>query len=87
MNEQKEKVFADGLIVKKRDGSPDFVIAELSFKVQDFKNFLDANIKSGWVNATVKQAKSGKYYAELNTFEPKPQANNSATNSQGEIGF
>ena len=35
--EKKPKVWVDGMIVKKKEGSPDFVVAELSFKVEDFK--------------------------------------------------
>ena len=78
--EQQEKVFADGMIAKRREGSPDFVISELSFKVDEFKAFLDKHSKNGWVNTTIKQAKSGKFYGELNTFEPKKKE------VQGEMG-
>ena len=51
--EQQEKVFADGMIAKRREGSPDFVISELSFKVDEFKAFLDKHSKNGWVNTTI----------------------------------
>ena len=77
--EKKPKVWVDGMIVKKKEGSPDFVVAELSFKVEDFKVFLDANPKNGWVNTTVKRAQSsGKLYGELNTFEPQSKTTGTA---------
>ena len=71
MNNQKEKVFADGMIVKLRDTAPDFVKAEVAHKTEDFVKFLRNNDKKGWVNVTIKEARSGKMYAELDTFEPQ----------------
>ena len=71
MNNQKEKVFADGMIVKLRDTAPDFVKAEVAYKTEDFVKFLRDNDKKGWVNVTIKEARSGKMYAELDTFEPQ----------------
>jgi len=71
MTEQKEKVFADGLISKRNENAPDFVTINQSYKVEEFIKFLQANAKNGWVNTQTKIAKSGKYYTELDTFEPK----------------
>ncbi len=71
MTEQKEKVFADGLISKRNENAPDFVIINQSYKVEEFIAFLKKNAKNGWVNTQTKVAKSGKYYTELDTFEPK----------------
>jgi hypothetical protein len=73
MTEQKEKVFADGLISKRNPNAPDFVIVSQSYKVEEFIKFLQSNSKNGWVNTQTKIAKSGKYYTELDTFEPKPK--------------
>ena len=39
MTEQKEKVFADGLISKRNENAPDFVIINQSFKVEEFIEF------------------------------------------------
>ena len=36
-----DKVFADGLIVKRNDNAPDFVICNLSVKVDEFKAFFE----------------------------------------------
>ena len=46
MTEQKEKVFVDGLISKKNQNAPDFVVVNQSFKVEEFITFLKANASS-----------------------------------------
>lgn len=77
MSEQKEKIFADGMVFKlPREGAPDFVKGSVSILVADFVKFLEANEKkSGWVNIDLKVGQSGKAYAELNTFEvAKPES-------------
>lgn len=68
-----EKIFADGLIVKRHENAPDFVTCSLSFKVSEFANFMAQNSNDGWVNIQVKQGKNGKYYAELDTWRPTPK--------------
>jgi|TARA_R110000803_G_scaffold48815_2_gene101420 hypothetical protein len=73
--EANEKIFADGLIVKRKDSAPEWVKANLSVKVEEFKKFLDTHNKNGWVNIDVLQSKGGKLYAEKNTWEPKAQDN------------
>jgi hypothetical protein len=70
---EKEKVFAEGIIFKRNDNAPDFVIGSMSVKVEEFVPFLQANSKNGWTNLNVKKSQSGKIYVELDTFEPKPQ--------------
>jgi hypothetical protein len=76
-----EKIFANGFSFKKRDNAPDFVVGRLSIKVDEAAAFLQEKQKNGWVNIDVKQAKSGTYYCELDTWEksgeseePKAQA-------------
>ena len=65
-----EKIFANGLIIKRNEKAPDFVICNLSFKVGDFVKFLDDNSKNGWVNIQIKRAKDGvKLYGELDLWE------------------
>jgi hypothetical protein len=63
------KVFSEGMIVKRNDKAPEFVTCNLSFKVEEFINFLRTHEKSGWVNLTVKKGREGKYYSELDTWE------------------
>ena len=69
--EQKEKVFADGFMFKRREDAPDFVIGRLSVKVDEAIAFLRNNEKNGWVNLDIKYGRSGNAYLELDTYEPK----------------
>jgi hypothetical protein len=66
-----EKIFADGFSFKRNENAPDFVVGRVSIKVEDAVAFMKQNAKNGWVNLDVKQARSGNYYMELDTFEPK----------------
>jgi hypothetical protein len=68
---QEEKIFADGFSFKRNENAPDFVIGRLSVKVDEAIGFLKENGKNGWVNLSVKKARSGNHYIELDTFEPK----------------
>ncbi len=68
-----EKIFAEGIIFKRNDNAPDFVIGGMSIKVSEFVPFLQANAKNDWTNLQVKKSQNGKMYVELDTFEPKPQ--------------
>jgi len=68
-----DKVFADGFLFKRRDTAPEFVVGEISVKVDEAIAFLKEKQKNGWVNLDVKLSKGGKYYMELNTFTPKPK--------------
>lgn len=71
-----EKIFVDGLIVKRNDNAPDFVTCNLSIKVAELVPFLEQHQKNGWVNIQCKVSKGGKHYAELDTWQP----------TQGEAG-
>ncbi len=71
MSEQKQTIFAEGLYFQKRDKAPGFVIGGLSVKVIEFTKFLEQHQNNaGYVNVDIKQARSGKYYCELNQFKP-----------------
>lgn len=69
--DQEEKIFADGFIFKRNEKAPEFVIGRMSIKVDDAVAFLKQHEDKGWVNLGVKQARSGNYYIELDTFKPK----------------
>jgi hypothetical protein len=66
-----EKIFADGFIFKKKETAPDFVVGSLSLKVDEAVAFIKKHTKMGWINLDIKQGRSGNYYVELDTFEPK----------------
>ena len=83
-----DKVFTDGLIVKRRENAPDFVIGNLSVKVDEFVEFLQKNSKNGWVNINLLKGKTeGKFYGELDTWEPNkgqaPQGTPNPNDAQG----
>lgn len=70
MSEQ-EKVFADGFSFKRQESAPNFVVGSLSMKVDEAIQFMKDNERKGWVNLQIKQARSGNYYIELDTWQPK----------------
>ncbi len=65
-----EKVFVDGLICKRHEKAPEYVLVNLSVKASEFTNWLAQNQVNGWVNIAVKRSQAGKLYAELDTFTP-----------------
>lgn len=69
-----DKIFAEGFSFKRSDNAPEFVVGRLSIKVDEAIAFLKKNVKSDWVNLSIKKARSGNHYLELDTFEPKKKA-------------
>jgi len=68
-----ETIFADGFIFKRKENAPEFVVGSQSIKVEEAIAFLKSNEKNGWVNLDIKQSKGGKYYCQLDTWQPKPK--------------
>ena len=66
--------FANGLIFKRSDNAPEFVIGGLSIKKSEFIPFLNSE-QGDWVNLSIKLSKAGKYYIELDTWKPKVKNN------------
>ena len=79
-----EKIFADGFVFKRNEKAPDFVVGSMSVKVEEATAFLRNNTKNGWVNLQVKTSQGGKYYVELDTFEPKTQQQQAPAQPQQE---
>ena len=74
-----EKQFVDGLIAKNPgDNTPSFVKAKLSFKLDEFKEWVGNCVKAEpgieWLNVEVKESKNGKWYAERVTWKPAGDA-------------
>lgn len=66
-----DKIFAKGLVVKERSPkAPEYVICNLSVKVDEFIQTLKENESNGWVSIKCLVAKSGKPYAEVDTWRP-----------------
>jgi hypothetical protein len=76
-----DKIFTQGMIVKRHEKAPSYVVCGLSFKTEEFIKWLQENDKGGWVNVDVKQSQGGKYYGELNTYEKGSQTSKKAPNS------
>ena len=75
MSDNKDRVYAPAMNWSvPRDGAPDFIKAKVGIKVDEFITFLKENAKpSGWINFEMKESQYGRYYFELDTWEPKPQ--------------
>lgn len=89
-NMAEEIEFVNGMIVKApRENAPSFLKASISIKVADLGMWLRERHKAGdeWVNVDVKEAKSGKWYAAVNTFKPKDKTEKAAPKGRGESGF
>lgn len=71
----KERTFAEGFSFKRRESAPEFVVGSLSLKEDEAIAFIKANSKRGWLNLDIKQARTGNYYLELDTYEPKANTN------------
>lgn len=74
------KTFAKGINFKRNENAPDFVVGKLTIKVDEALNFIETHSKDNWLNLDIKQAKSGKYYIELDSYkssyEIKPKNEN-----------
>lgn len=77
-----EKTFVDGMIVKRHDNAPDFVICNLSLKGKELVEFMRQHQNDGWVNVQIKRSQGGKLYAELDTWKPEQQATQQQAPSQ-----
>lgn len=64
-----DKIFVNGMVVKRNDNAPEYVLANLSIKRTDLMDFLRQQ-DSDWLNVALKRAKSGKCYAELDMWKP-----------------
>ena len=66
-----DKVFPDGLYARKpNEKAPSFVKAELQIENKVLIEFLQKQPNEK-TNITLKEAKSGSYYCEVNTWTPK----------------
>jgi hypothetical protein len=62
----------NGLVVKKNEKSPEWVLTSVSIEVESFKKWLDDNKNGrGWVNLDLKKSKDGRFYLDHNDYKPK----------------
>lgn len=73
MSDNQDRVYAPAMNWSQpRDGAPEFIKAKVGIKVDEFITFLKENAKpSGWINFEMKESQDGRYYWELDTWEPK----------------
>lgn len=79
--------FIGGLIVKPpHENAPEYVIAKLSIKREEMIEWLQGRSEE-WINAEVKEAKSGKFYAAVDDWKPdgkgKPSGEQRGNSSSG----
>lgn len=77
-----EKQFTKGFFFKRNAKAPEYIIGQLSVKVEDAITYLQENkSETGYVNIDIKLSKGGVYYCELNTWKPtKDQATEEQSN-------
>ena len=81
--EKPAKEFVDGLIAKKpRDTAPDWIKCNLSIKRADVIRWLEQK-EGDWINVQVCEAKSGKWYAEVDNWQPTKKT----SSDNGSRGF
>ena len=82
-----DKEFVDGMIIKApRSGAPEFVKASISIKRKELGNWLRAK-DDEWINLDIKESKNGKWYAEVNTWQPDAQKVAKKTSQAVSEGF
>ena len=74
-DQKKEKIFADGFLFKRNENAPPFVIGSLSMKEEEAVAFIRQRSKNGWVNVDIKISTKGKYYIELDNYDPAKKTN------------
>lgn len=79
-----EKQFTKGFFFKRNEKAPEYVVGQLSVRVEDAIPYLQENAtESGYVNIDIKLSQSGKYYCELNTWKPtKDKATEEQSNQE-----
>lgn len=70
-NERAKPEFVSGLYVKEpHRNKPFFIIAKLSVKREELIKWLQEK-EDEWINIDIKEAKSGKLYAQVDNWEPE----------------
>lgn len=80
-----ERIFADGLKITAKE-TQFGTIYKFGIKAEPFMDFLAKYINGkGYVNLDMKQAKSGKWYLELDTYSLKKNQNNTPTSENDNL--
>ena len=78
-NQQSEKVFTEGMIVKPGPGGDiPWVKAKVSIKLDEFGAWIAAQKKADpsieWINIDINESRGGKWYAERNMWKKPDDA-------------
>lgn len=77
-----DKKFIDGLLVKApRGNAPEYVVGHLSLKREELIAWLQQQ-NGEWINADLKIANSGKWYAQVDDWKPDRQRGGSGGRQQ-----
>ncbi|MGV8130553.1 MAG: hypothetical protein ACP5N7_00455 [Candidatus Pacearchaeota archaeon] len=69
MTDQKE--FPSGIrFTDPHPKAPSFIMGKVSFKVDEFIQYLQEKADNGWVNLILKESQKGTKYFELDTWKP-----------------
>lgn len=80
-----DRIFADGLKITAKD-TQFGTIYKFGIKAEQFMDFLAKYINNkGYVNLDMKQAKSGKWYLELDTYSLKKNQNNAPVSENDDL--
>lgn len=60
--------FVDGMIVKRPENAPDYLLAKLSLKRDEHIAWLQQ--QNQWINIELKRSKAGKCYAAVDQWKP-----------------
>jgi hypothetical protein len=85
--QEKSKEFIDGFFAK--EPKRDFIKCSISIKKDDFTNWYKKQLQNkedDWINIDVKEGKSGKWYAQVNTWKPKMTEINQSDNDLKSLG-
>jgi len=82
-----EEKFVKGLFTGRRENAPDFVKANLSFKTDQFIEWLKehTNVK-GYCYVDVLESKTGSLYAKHNDWQPSGDSEKFVKNEDGSLG-
>ncbi len=67
-----DKIFAEGIYFDRRETAPDFVVGRLGIDRDRLVKWLEKQQVSdrGYLNLNIAQSRNGKYYVELDTWQP-----------------
>jgi hypothetical protein len=77
-----DKVFVDGMIVRRSERAPEFVHCNLAINMKEFITWAKEHHEDGWVNISCMVSNNGKHYAALDTFKPSEKKQHDAGMAQ-----